>query len=273
MLDITVYAGPIFLVLIGVEFLVARRRALTIGENKDSATSIVMGVGNGALAVAYKFAILPLFYWIYQFKVFDIGHGAAAWIALFFAEDLCYYWFHRAHHRVRILWASHVTHHSSRHYNLATALRQSWTTSFTGFVFWCPLPLIGFDPLQIIVMQQISLLYQFWIHTETIGELGVLESVMNTPSHHRVHHATNDIYIDRNHAGVLIIWDKLFGTFQKQIAAEKPIYGLTKNINTYNPIRVAFHEWIACIAAASRATTWTNTLKTLFAPPNWQAEE
>ena len=163
---------------------------------------------------------------------------------LFFAEDFTYYVFHRTSHECRFFWASHVVHHSSQRYNLGTALRQTWTGGISfSFIFWLWLPLIGFPPIMIMTMQAISLLYQFWIHTELIRTLGPLEAFFNTPSHHRVHHASNLRYLDRNHAGTLIIWDRLFGTFEPEDAAEPPIYGLTRNIDTYNPVRIAFHEW------------------------------
>jgi sterol desaturase/sphingolipid hydroxylase (fatty acid hydroxylase superfamily) len=269
MITATVFAGPVFLFLIAVELWVAKRRHKRIAMWKDSTTSVTMGTVYALIAIGPKAFLLGVGYWIYQYRIFDIGTGVAAWIALIVAEDFCYYWFHRSHHEVRILWASHIAHHSSQYYNLATALRQSWTSSLTGAVFWLPLPLIGFDPLMVAAMQQVSLIYQFWIHTETIDRLGPLETVMNTPSHHRVHHATNERYLDRNYAGIFIIWDKLFGTFEAEDDAEAVIFGLTHNINTFNPISVAFHEWAACLTAAVTAPTWKQGWMHLTQPPNW----
>jgi sterol desaturase/sphingolipid hydroxylase (fatty acid hydroxylase superfamily) len=186
---------------------------------------------------------------------------------LFFAEDCAYYWFHRLHHEVRVLWAAHVNHHSSQHYNLSTALRQPLLTPFTGPWFWMPLPLIGFPPWMVLTAQAWSLLYQFWLHTEVIDRLGPLEWVLNTPSHHRVHHGSNVRYLDKNHGGILIIWDRLFGTFAKE--TERVVYGLTTNIETYNPLRIGFHE----IASISRDVAGAPTVKAklgyLFAPPGW----
>ncbi len=168
-----------------------------------------------------------------------------AWVMLFFADDFSYYWFHRISHSSRYFWASHVVHHSSMKYNLGTALRQTWTGNLSGaFIFWIWLPLAGFSPVAIMTMQAISLLYQFWIHTEHINRFPApIEFIFNTPSHHRVHHGSDLAYLDKNHAGVLIIWDRLFGTFEPE--RHRPTYGLTTNLNSHNPVRIAFHEWVA----------------------------
>ena len=205
--------------------------------------------------------------WFYQFRLFDIPVVWWSWILLLFAEDFCYYWFHRLHHEVRALWAAHENHHSSTHYNLTTALRQSWTTPFTGFLFWVPLPLLGFPIEMILIQKSISLLYQYWLHTELIGRLGWFGVVFNTPSHHRVHHGRNPIYLDRNHAGIFIIWDKIFGTFEPE--GEAVDYGLTKNIHTHNPVRIAFHEWAAMLGDAWKARSWRGRFGYLFMPPGW----
>ena len=155
------------------------------------------------------------------------------YVLLFFADDLAYYWFHRVHHEVRVFWASHVVHHSSQHYNLSTALRQTWTP-MTALPFWAPLALLGFAPWMILTQLAISLIYQFWIHTERVKKLPApFEFFFNTPSHHRVHHGANEVYLDRNYGGILIIWDRIFGTFQGE--TERPVYGLTQNIRTFRP--------------------------------------
>ena len=188
---------------------------------------------------------------------------------LFFADDFSYYWFHRISHSSRWFWASHVVHHSSQKYNLGTALRQTWTGTLTGsFLFWIWLPLVGFSPVAVMTMQAISLLYQFWIHTEYIKKLPApVEFIFNTPSHHRVHHATNLAYLDKNHAGILIIWDRLFGTFITE--TDRPVYGITKNLTTHNPVRIAFHEWTAIGRDLRRAGSVRNALNYLFGPPGW----
>jgi sterol desaturase/sphingolipid hydroxylase (fatty acid hydroxylase superfamily) len=191
-------------------------------------------------------------------------------VLLFFAEDFCYYWFHRFHHEVRFFWAAHVNHHSSRYFNLSTALRQSWTTPITGPIFWVPLALLGFHPFMILTAQAVSLIYQFWIHTELIGRLGPLERVLNTPSHHRVHHGANVEYLDRNYAGILIVWDRLFGSFEPERA---PVdYGLTKNIRTFNPVQIAFHEWQGMFRDVLRARSWREAAQFLLQPPGWSPD-
>ena len=164
-------------------------------------------------------------------------------------------------------------HHSSQSYNLSTALRQTWTGSSTSFVFWIWLPIVGFAPVMIMTMKAISLLYQFWIHTELVRSMGPLEKILNTPSHHRVHHGANPRYIDHNHGGTLIIWDKLFGTFEPENPADPPRFGLTHNIGTYNPVRIAFHEWLQMFRDAWTAPGWRNKLLYIFGNPGWRHED
>ena len=227
------FAIPLFALTVLLEaWMLSRKPSDRVGYTlKDAIAS--MGMGSGYLVIATLLKLLPfgLLLWLYQFRLFDIEQAWWSWLALLFAEDFCYYWYHRTHHGARMLWAAHINHHSSTHYNLSTALRQSWTAPFTGAVFWAPLALIGFPIEMIIIQKSISLLYQYWLHTEMIPKLGLFGWLFNTPSHHRVHHGRNPIYLDRNHAGIFIIWDKLFGTFENE--SEPVDYGLTKNIHTY----------------------------------------
>jgi sterol desaturase/sphingolipid hydroxylase (fatty acid hydroxylase superfamily) len=184
------------------------------------------------------------------------------------ADDLACYVFHRAHHEIRVLWASHVIHHSSQYFNLSTALRQSWFP-MTSLPFWIPLALLGIPPWLILLQQSVSLLYQFFLHTERIGKLPrPVEWVFNTPSHHRVHHGSNQVYLDRNYAGILIIWDRMFGTFEPE--GERVRYGLTKNLTTYNPARVAFTEWAALARDIRSARRWRDRLGFVVRRPGWQ---
>lgn len=261
------FAIPAFLLLIAVEAIVATRMQLKGYERQDTAASLAMGIGNLLIGTATHGARAALFYWLYQHRVVDLGTGVLAWVIVFVAEDFAYYWFHRLSHEVRFLWAAHINHHSSQHYNLSTALRQSWTTPFTTTLFYWPLPLLGMDPALIAVATTVSLLYQFWIHTETIDRLGVFETLFNTPSHHRVHHGSNVEYLDRNHGGILILWDRLFGTFEPEVAPVQ--YGLTKNIDSFNPLYIAFHEWQAMFRDVARADSWKARLGYVFAPPGW----
>ena len=252
--DLIQLAIPAFILLLLIEAIVDAWMRRDLYEAKDTAASLTMGVGNVVVGLISKGMVFAIFTWVHKFAILPIGYQWWAWILAFFADDFSYYWFHRTSHECRFFWASHVVHHSSQRYNLSTALRQTWTGGFFSFVFWLWMPLIGFQPIMIFTMQAISLLYQFWIHTELVKHIGIFEAVMNTPSHHRVHHATNPQYIDRNHAGILIIWDRLFGSFEPE--QEPCVYGLTSNIGTFNPLRIAFHEWFAIAKDLRSARNW-----------------
>lgn len=260
-------AIPAFLLLVLLEAVADAVMRRELYEIKDTFASLTMGTGNVVVNLAAKVMVFGIYTFIHRFAIFDIGAQWWAWALLFFADDFTYYWYHRTSHECRLFWASHVIHHSSQHYNLSTALRQTWTGSFYGFIFWLWLPLVGFKPVMILTMQAISLLYQFWIHTEIVRHMGPLEAVLNTPSHHRVHHGSNLEYLDRNHAGTLILWDKLFGSFEPE--RERVVYGLTKNIGSYNPVRIAFHEWISMWQDVRRAPNLKAKLGYLFMPPGW----
>jgi len=268
--NLVLFSIPAFIVLMAIEYAWARKHPEHVGYSlKDTSTSLTLGIMNVGIAAGAKLLSLPFFAWLYEHRVADVMVlGGVAWVILFFAEDFCYYWFHRLHHGVRALWAVHVNHHSSQHYNLSTALRQPLLTPFTGPLFWAPLPLLGFPPWMVLTAQAWSLLYQFWLHTEAIDRLPApLEFVLNTPSHHRVHHGANLAYLDTNHGGILIIWDRLFGTFARE--EERVVYGLTKNLTTYNPLRVGFHEFAAIARDVARAPTVGAKLGYLLAPPGW----
>lgn len=264
------YAIPFFIVTVILEIILTIKIKLDEYEFKDAGTSILMGLGNVFIGLFTKGIVLGVFLFLYQYRFFTIPFAWWCWLILLFAEDLCYYWFHRISHESRLFWASHVVHHSSQKYNLSTALRQTWSGSFYSFVFWIPILLIGFHPIMVMTQMAISLIYQYWIHTELIKKMpNWFEAVFNTPSHHRVHHATNPQYLDRNHAGIFIIWDKLFGTFEPEI--EKPVYGLVKNIETYNPIKIAFLEWVNMFRDFSFSkTSFLNKVKYLIKPPGWK---
>jgi len=267
--DPTVYFIPGFVALILLEIWLGYCEQRNVHTDvKDSAASIGMGIGSLVIGVGVKTLAFGIFMFLYQYRIFDLGPAKwYAWVLLFFADDLSFYWHHRLSHQVRILWAAHVNHHSSVNYNLAVALRQSWTEILYKYTFWMWLPLVGFHPVMILTMMSISLIYQFWVHTETIGRLGFLEWFMNTPSHHRVHHASNTRYLDRNHAGILIIWDRLFGTFEPE--TEKVRYGLTSNIHTYNLLEIAFHEYRNIYRDIKRAPALGDKLRYLIMPPGW----
>jgi sterol desaturase/sphingolipid hydroxylase (fatty acid hydroxylase superfamily) len=270
------YVFPFFLVLLALELVATRARRAPDGrairgyEARDAVASVTMGLGNVVISLGTKIVVLAAYTALYQFRVFDLPNAGWVWALAFLGDDFCYYGFHRASHEVRFLWAAHENHHSSRYYNLSTALRQSWTTPFTGPVFWAPLALLGIPPFMIFTAMAVSLVYQFWLHTELIDKLGPFEWIFNTPSHHRVHHGRNVQYLDRNHAGILIVWDRLFGTFEPEV--EPVDYGLTTNLDTFNPLRIAFHEWRTMFRQAARADSLGEALGILFAPPGWSAD-
>jgi sterol desaturase/sphingolipid hydroxylase (fatty acid hydroxylase superfamily) len=231
-----------------------------------------MGAGNVVSGLVLGFVAWGFFMALWEITPLDLG--TAWWVVAlcFVLDDLRYYWVHRFGHRIRWVWASHVNHHSSQHYNLTTALRQTWTGTFTFMmVVRAPLILLGFHPAMVLFCGGLNLIYQFWIHTEAIGKLPRwVEAVMNTPSHHRVHHGRNPRYLDANYAGVFIIWDRMFGTFVPEREDEKPDYGLVENIGTFNPLRVAFHEWVAIFRdIAQPGLGLRERLKYALAPPGW----
>jgi sterol desaturase/sphingolipid hydroxylase (fatty acid hydroxylase superfamily) len=197
----------------------------------------------------------------------DLGDGALAWLAALAGWDLIYYWNHRFMHEVRALWAIHVVHHSSERYNLSTALRQPVADVAGVFVPYGVLATVGVRPTLIARARQLNLLYQYWFHTDTIRRMGKAEEVLNTPSHHRVHHGSNSRYIDRNHGSILIIWDRLFGTFERE--DETVVYGLTKNIGSYRPARIATHEYADIIRDVASSTTWRDRLSFVLRGPGW----
>lgn len=270
-LDPTVFAIPAFIALMLLEGALLARRALRGYAARDTRASLLMGVGNVVINLGMKGVHFALLAAVAVWSPWRVEPSSWwAWLAVLVLADFAYYWFHRLSHEVRFLWAAHVNHHSSEYYNLSTALRQSWTTPFTVLLFWWPLALLGFPPAMILTAIAINTLYQFWIHTELIGRLGPLERVFNTASHHRVHHGANPEYLDRNHAGMLIIWDHLFGTFEPERAPVR--YGLTRNLDSFNPVHIAFHEWAALWRDVRGARTWRERLGYVVGPPGWSPD-
>lgn len=272
--DAVQIAVPFFGLLVVLEMIAWRLTGKGRFETRDSAASLAMGLGSqiaplfgGAAAVTAAMAAA------YQYRFFTIPNTLWAVLLCFVLDDLRYYWWHRWSHEIRWFWASHIVHHSSQHYNLTTALRQTWTGQILGAAITkTPLVLLGFDPAMIVFVGGLNLVYQFWIHTELVGRLGPLELVLNTPSHHRVHHATNPRYLDANYAGALIIWDRLFGTFVPEVDEDKPRYGIIKNLGTFNPILISFHEWIAIARDVKSARSLPEVLGYLFGPPGWSPD-
>lgn len=272
MIPAVLYAVPAFLLLTAVEALSYRFAPDRAGrgyELRDTGTSLAMGTGSQIIGVPWKLLVVGAYAAVHTAAPLQLSPTDWwTWVLLFFAEDLAYYWFHRLHHEVRLLWAGHVVHHSSVFFNFSTALRQSWTP-MTALPFWLGLALLGIPPWMIFLQQSISLTYQFFLHTERIRRLPrSVEFLFNTPSHHRVHHGANTEYLDRNYGGILIVWDRLFGTFQPERAAVR--YGLTKNIDTYHPLWVATHEYRAIWTDVRAAPTWRHRVGYLLGRPGWQ---
>jgi sterol desaturase/sphingolipid hydroxylase (fatty acid hydroxylase superfamily) len=237
---------------------------------KEALASIGMGLGSLVVNVLMKALAFGVMTMLYEFRLFEIGWHWWSWVLMLFADDFSFYWHHRLSHEIRVLWAAHVNHHSSQDYNLAIALRQSWVEQLYKYVFWLWLPLVGFDPLMVMIMMSFSLIYQYWVHTEVIRKFpAVIEFIFNTPSHHRVHHASNIRYLDQNHGGILIIWDRLFGTFTAESDEERPVYGITSNIHTHNLFKIAFHEYQNVWKDVKNAPKWSDKLKYLFYSPGW----
>lgn len=241
---------PVFLLCVGIEYLSLRK--MFPHENydlRDGAASIGMGVGSLVISYTFGFISLAASYYIYRHRLFNISFGFLQILALVVLEDFIYYWFHRGSHWFRFWWVSHVNHHSSKEFNLTTALRQDWTGIFVlDWAPWLPMAFIGFPPEWILFQNSLNITYQFWIHTRTIGMMPKwFESIFNSPRHHRVHHGINPGYVNHNFGGIFIIWDRLFGTFAEETPDKPIVFGLKKNIQSYNLFVIAFHEWAAML--------------------------
>ena len=274
--DPTIFAVPFFVItLVGEAWLLQRWRKRTgesakdvFGyERRDTFASLALGIGSLIFVTFINLAIFKIAKFLFAHRLRDLGAGALGYAVALIGWDFGYYWHHRAEHRIRILWACHVSHHSSRYFNLSTALRQPWTP-IAGVLFYPWLALLGVRPELIMISGGLNLIYQYWVHTEVIGRLPApFEWVFNTPSHHRVHHGKNPEYIDKNYAGILIIWDRLFGSFEPERA--RVIYGLTHDIDSFNPLYVVFHEYVAVLRDAWRAPRLREKLGYLFHGPGW----
>lgn len=263
--------APIFFVCILLEWYLGDRQQklpLSAGyRGPEVLCNVSLAAMHQGADLLTGLLIAKLYLAVFGWKLFDIEMGPLSFIALMVAQDFCYYWFHRASHRVRWMWAAHVVHHSSENMNFSTAFRQSLMYPFAGmWIFWLPLVIVGFDPNWVVFVVLLNLGLQFFVHTQAVKSLGPLEWIFNTPSHHRVHHGRNPQYIDKNYAGILIIWDKLFGTFEPEV--DTVIYGITKPINSFNPLKVTFSEWRDMFTeVTATGLSLKQRLQILFAPP------
>lgn len=272
--DPVVFAIPVFAVFIAVEIFSLRflDDDADVGaggyEARDTRTNLLMGLGSVLInGTARVFALLgyAALYVLTPLRL-DASHWST-WVITLLVVDIVWYLYHRASHRVRIMWAAHQAHHNSQRFNLSTAVRQKWNP-WGELLFWTPLPLLGIPPWLIFTAFSFNLIFQFFVHTERIAKMWrPVELVFNTPSHHRVHHASDPEYLDKNYAGVLIVWDRLFGTYAEE--THRPTYGLTKNIDSFNPFWLQYHEYGAIAGDVRRSRSWRERLGYLFAPPGW----
>ncbi len=264
-------AIPAFFILIGIELLYSLWKGVRLYRLNDSIANIGLGIGQQVTGIFLKTALFYGYLFLYEHhRFFTLENNLLNWFILFLGVDFFYYWFHRLSHEINALWAAHVVHHQSEEYNLSVALRQSWLQNSFSWVFYLPLALVGFQPVMFITVSAFNTLYQFWIHTRAIGKMGPLEWILNTPSHHRVHHGSNPKYIDKNHAGSLIIWDRLFGTFQEE--EEEVVYGITTPLASWNPLWANVHYWKDLWELSSKASNLKDRVLVFLKPPGWQPD-
>lgn len=268
-LDPTVIAIPVYFLLIGIELIVHHVQAVKSYRLNDAITNINCGVTSQVTGAFLKVLSIGVYTVIFEkFRVMDLPNTAIVWCVAFIAYDFFYYWAHRMSHQVNLFWGGHSVHHQSEEYNLSVALRQSSTQTIWTFVFYIPMALVGVHPILLVSVSGFNLLYQFWIHTESIDKLPKwFEAVFNTPSHHRVHHARNPKYIDKNHAGTFIVWDKLFGTFKAE--EERPIYGITKNLNSWNPVWANLAHYSDMWGDIKSIPKLADKVRYVFEKPGW----
>jgi sterol desaturase/sphingolipid hydroxylase (fatty acid hydroxylase superfamily) len=234
--------APLMFFFVLLEFLIGRKKYKNLYSGKDFLASTAIGIGNLILNGFMKIGVFMVFLFFFNLAPFKIPHTWWSYVLCLILLDFSRYWAHRFAHEQRFWWSTHVVHHSSEHYNLSTSFRLSWTQNLK-IIFFLPVVLLGFHPLVFFIVHQLEVLYQFWIHTELIKKLPQpIEYIFTTPSHHRVHHSVNERYLDKNYGSTFIFWDRIFGTFQEE--DEKPRYGITKPVNSYNPFFLVFHEWI-----------------------------
>ena len=269
------FAMIFFMVLIAIEWLAGKILKKSIYDSMDTISSISSGMTNNIKSILKLSVVIISYQWMYNnLAIFDIGSSWPVYVIGFIGIDFAYYWTHRWNHEYNILWNKHIVHHSSEEYNLACALRQSISDVFKIYFFlYLPLAIIGVPPKVISILLPLHLFAQFWYHTRLIGKMGFLEKIIVTPSHHRVHHAINEKYIDKNYASIFIFWDFMFGTFQEELSEEPPVYGIKKPARTWNPIIINFMHLIQLFKDAFRTKKWSNKLKIWFMPTGWRPDD
>lgn len=272
-MNIILYAVPFFFLLIFAELFLEKIKGTNYYRVNDSINSLTAGVLSRMTGIVKQLFPLTIYVVAYeQLALFQMESSWWMWLIAFVLYDFCYYWNHRLGHETNILWAAHVVHHSSEEYNLTTALRQSGS-SFFSRVFYLPMAILGFEPLVLISVGSLNLIYQFWVHTRHIPKLGWYEKAFVTPSNHRVHHAQNQVYIDRNYGGVFIIWDRIFGSFQEELDSEPPIYGIRKALKSWNPLWANVHVYAQLFKDCWHAKRWQDKLSIWFKPTGWRPSD
>ena len=269
--DVYYYGIPLVLALITGEFIYSYIYKKNYYKKEDSLASLGLLAGNVAISLLTKGSILLLYVYFYQFRLFTINDLLpiwAVWVLTFIVVDFVYYWYHRCSHRVRFLWAVHMNHHSSEEMNYVVSLRQAWFGPITKIPFFMFMPLVGFDPLITLVAGVASTLWGVLGHTQWINKLGPLEYILVTPSSHRVHHGSNECYLDKNYGNLLIVWDRMFGTFAEE--KEKVKYGIRENVKTFNPFKITFRVWFQIADDFSKSKTLKNKLLSIFGRPEWK---
>jgi len=272
MLTPTVIAIPIFALLIAIEAWLVIRENRENFDRTDTWANIFIGFASVVWGALFGLFTSIIYISVYEFAPFKMPMETVwAWAILLFVDDFAYYWFHRFSHEIRFFWNFHVVHHSSNQYNLSVAVRQSWFSGLTHWIFYLPVALLGFPLWAFVTMHGLNLIYQFWIHTKLVGNLGFIEKIFNTPSHHRVHHGVNDQYLDKNYAGIFIVWDKMFGTFVEE--TEEPRYGIIKPLTSYNWLWINTHGWAEMFEAMKLKKTFFGKLRCVFGAPGMEFEE
>ena len=265
------YAIPGFIALVAVEAYYSYRKKKKLYRLNDTISNFSLGIGNQISGALEKVVLFGLFLYIYKHYAFF--YQPKSWwsfVLCLLLFDFLFYWAHRFSHEINLFWGAHVVHHQSEEYNLSVALRQSWFQNLISFFIFLPIPFLGFDPLIFGAAAGIQTIYQFWIHTRTINKMpAVVEYFLSTPSHHRVHHAINPKYIDRNHGGLLIIWDRMFGTFRAEDDPEEIVYGITTQFKSWNPVWANYHYYAEMWEKAKDMRTWREKLYMIVARPGW----
>lgn len=272
--SIILYSIPVFFVLIFIEIFLDIRQKTSRYRINDALTSLSLGIiSRTKLIVIFSFASIMYEWASEHLAIVQLpANSWITWVLSFVFYDFLYYWYHRLSHQINFLWASHVVHHQSEDYNLTTALRQT-SSSVLVWLFFLPSFVLGIPTEVLLVCGALNLVYQFWVHTQFVGKLGWIERIFVTPSHHRVHHGQNSIYIDKNHGGVFILWDRIFGTFQEELDAEPVVYGIRRPVNSFNPIWANIHTWVSLLKDSYRANSLLDKIKIWFAPTGWRPED